>query len=283
MTQPISKLAQFMSKSAASLSLLVLLGCSQNQGNATDTSSAAADSTLHTPTSAPADANIDPAYQGIYDALTKNMAAADINLNVSGILPTSMPDMYVATIDGMAPIFVDKTGKYIIQGEIVELGGARPKNITSELQATLAKAELTAVPEDEMIIFPAKGETKATIYVFSDPTCHYCQLLHKEIDQTNSAGVEVRYLAWPRSDHAVPLAEAVWCSADRNTALTDAKLGKMPTASSCSNPVQKHMALGHKLGVAGTPAVFTQNGEQIGGYLPSADLAKVAIESANAQ
>lgn len=132
-----------------------------------------------------------------------------------------------------------------------------------------------------MIVFPAKGETKAAIYVFSDPTCHYCQKLHAEIDQTNAKGIEVRYLAWPRGEQMLALSEAVWCSKDRKDAITRAKKGENITADTCANPVKEHVALGYSLGVSGTPAIFAENGTQLGGYLPSDELAKSAIANKN--
>ena len=93
----------------------------------------------------------------------------------------------------------------------------------------------------------------------------------------NARGIEVRYLAWPRSQESVPKMEAIWCSQDRNAAMNQAKSGADIQAPSCSNPVQAQMALGASLGVRGTPAIFTQSGQQIGGYLPAAELAQAAI------
>lgn len=219
-------------------------------------------------------------YATIAQNLTTNLTKSGINAQIESILPTAMPDIYMVNLTGMTPIFTDKTGTYIIQGEIVKLGGERPVNITSQLQAGIAKAELEKVDKSEMIIYPAKGTKKAAIYVFSDPTCHYCQMLHKEIDKTTANGIEVRYLAWPRSEQVIPMTESIWCSADRHKALTDAKNGTMPAPAVCNNPVKKHIDLGFKLGVSGTPAVFSESGEQIGGYLPSDELAKAAISSA---
>lgn len=207
--------------------------------------------------------------------LQQNLNRAGVQAQVQSVVPTEMPDFYLASIANMPPVFVDKTATYLLQGDLIKLD-TKPVNLSQKAQSVIAKQALEAVDKSEMIIFPAKGTQKAAIYVFSDPTCHYCQLLHKDIDKLNAKGLEVRYLAWPRSDEIVPLTEAIWCSADRNKALTDAKAGKMPNPATCDNPVQKHMALGHSLGVSGTPAIFTENGEQIGGYLPPDKLVSAA-------
>lgn len=207
--------------------------------------------------------------------LQQNLDRAGVHAQVQSVVPTQMPDFYLASIANMPPVFIDKTATYLLQGDLIKLD-TKPINLSQQAQSIVAKQALQSVDRSEMIVFPAKGTQKAAVYVFSDPTCHYCQLLHKDIDKLNAKGLEVRYLAWPRSEDVVPLTEAIWCSADRNKALTDAKMGKMPNPVVCDNPVQKHIALGHSLGVSGTPAVFTENGEQIGGYLPPNDLVKAA-------
>lgn len=266
------------------MTALLLVGCNQDNktdNKKTDSTATATDQTQETNTepanNTPAQ-NDDPNHQpDVALALQNNLNKSGLNAQVQSVIPTDMPDMYWATLDGVSPFFVDKTGTYVIQGAVMKLGDGRPVDISGAMMSKAVVSELQAVDKSEMITFPAKGETKASIYVFSDPTCHYCQLLHKEIDQTNASGIEVRYLAWPRGESMIGLTESVWCSSDRQTALTNAKQGKDVTAPSCDNPVRKHMALGHKLGVSGTPAIFAENGQQLGGYLPSAELAKEAI------
>ena len=69
-------------------------------------------------------------------------------------------------------------------------------------------------------------------------------------------------------------AEAVWCSADRNEALTRAKAGgALDTTKTCGpTPVAQEYAVGQSIGVRGTPAIVTENGSYINGYLPPHDL-----------
>lgn len=219
------------------------------------------------------------AYDDVRQALQANLDKAGISATVLDVTPISMPDMYFATLENMPPIFTDKTGTYLIQGSLISLADGTPVDVGEQVSALFAKQALASVDKSEMIIFSPKGKPKASVYVFSDPTCHYCQLLHRDMDKLNAEGIEVRYLAWPRGENIIPLAESVWCSANRQQAITDAKAGKHPKPATCDNPVQKHLALGHALGVSGTPAVFTTNGTQIGGYLPPNELAQAAIEN----
>lgn len=260
--------------------LSALLGCQQNE-NTPQTDKTKSTTTQSTLSNTPAQ-NSDPNHQpDIAKALQDNLNKSGIDVHVTSVVPTQMPQMYWATIDGASPVFVDKTGSYIIDGTIVELGGERPVDIAVKIRSTAAKTALTNVDDSQMIIFPAKGETKAVIYAFTDPTCGYCQKLHEEISNINAGGIEVRYLAWPRGDKPLPLAEAIWCSPDRKDALTRAKKGENINAPACDNPVKTHVALGYSLGVTGTPAIFAENGVQLGGYLPSNELIKSAIANKN--
>ncbi len=267
------------------LSPLVLLtaiglgACSnQNQANAADTKiqntqAPKAQSTQTTDNIATGDTAT------IAKQLQANLQTAGIDAQIKAVYPTDMPNMYLAQVSNMPPVFTDSTGTYIFQGDIIKLDGNKPVNIGAGIQKTIAKQALASVDSKDMIIFKPKGETKAAIYVFTDPTCYYCQLLHKDIDDVLAQGIEVRYLAWPRNEQTIPMVESVWCQSDRHSALTQAKLGNPPTPKTCDNPVQAQIALGFSLGITGTPAIFAENGEQIGGYLPAKELAKVAINN----
>lgn len=267
----------------AALSMLLLAGCNQGSNaktaekadNTSNTTQSTGDKTaLHNTAAKSSNPNHNAT---VAEALQANLNKAGIDVHVTSVIPSGMPDMFWVTLDGAQPIFTDKTGTYLFQGAMVELGGDKPVDISAKLQSTGAKTALSALDKKDMIVFNAKGTTKAAIYVFSDPTCHYCQKLHEEIEETTAQGVEVRYLAWPRGQEILPLAEAIWCSKDRKDALTRAKKGEKITADSCDNPVKEHIALGYSLGVSGTPAIFAENGTQLGGYLPSNELVKSAI------
>lgn len=251
-------------------SFLLLNACSSGNSHAKDTSNAS-QPTTQTQTSSQSDTTL-------VKTLQDNLTQAGVDITVINALPTTMPDIYWVSFENAPAMFTDKSGEYLIQGQIVKLSGDYPTDITADIQSSLAKETLAKANTDDMIIYPATSQHKASIYVFSDPTCHYCRMLHKDIKQLNAGGIEVRYLAWPRSERDIPLTEAIWCSQDRKAALTAAKLGQTVHAKHCKNPVQEHLALGRSLGVSGTPAVFAESGRQIGGYMPAKDLIHTAIE-----
>ena len=98
-------------------------------------------------------------------------------------------------------------------------------NLT-EAQRTQARVALiNAVPESQMVIFSPKNP-QYTITVFTDVDCGYCRKLHSQIAEFNKLGVRVRYMFYPRTGpntESWRKAEVVWCSANRNEALTRAK------------------------------------------------------------
>ena len=260
-------LSRFM---MSALLVVVAAGCSNNAADATSNSSVVNAAATKVSTAKVA-ADNDPA---VVEALQTNLTASGIEERIVSAVPTDMEGIYWVTAEGLPSFFTDKSGKHIIQGQIIAVGEAQPVDISAALAAKTAQEALKAVDKKEMIIYPAKGETKSVIYAFTDADCGYCRKLHEEMEDINARGIEVRYLAWPRSQESVPKMEAIWCSQDRNAAMNQAKMGADVQAPSCANPVQEHMALGARLGVRGTPAVFTETGEQVGGYLPAAQLAE---------
>lgn len=266
---PLSRtvLSRFM---MSALLVGIAAGCSNNAADATSNTSvvnAAQTKSTATKPSAGNDTTV-------VKALQANLKNSGIEETIVSAVPTDMDGIYWVTAEGLPSFFTDKAGKHIIQGQIIAVGDAAPVDISAALVATTAQEALKAVDKKDMVIYPAKGETKAVIYAFTDADCGYCRKLHSEMDDINARGIEVRYLAWPRSQESVPKMEAIWCSQDRKAAMDQAKIGANVQAPSCANPVQEHMALGSRLGVRGTPAVFTETGQQVGGYLPAAELAQ---------
>lgn len=265
-TQSSIKLA-FMTAGIASV--LMLAGCDNAQSRTTTQSDNVQKSPTHT--AMPASKNDAQLQQ----TLAANLAKSGITAKITAVTPTSMPNIYWVKADGLPAFFTDSTGQYIVQGDIVKVGGAKPEHISANLLAQDAKASLTTIDKKDMIIFPANGQTKASIYVFTDADCGYCRKFHSEIDKVNALGIEVRYLPWPRSEQTMPIMEKIWCSSDRKQALTDAKQGLPVNAPACTNPVRKIYELGANLGINGTPAIFDIEGHQLGGYVPPTELAKL--------
>ena len=175
--------------------------------------------------------------------------------------------------------YASEDGKYYLQGSLVEL---TDKGQPVDLSNAPLLGKLEAL-KDEMIVFPAKDE-KYAITVFFDTSCHYCQLLHKDIAALNERGITVRYLAYPRSGPGSKIArqmETVF-SAKENRAqmLADLENGK-DIAETRADKVKKHFQLGNQFGVQGTPAIITPKGALIPGYYKPDDLLKMLQKEAS--
>lgn len=147
------------------------------------------------------------------------------------------------------------------------------ENVGEVAQANYLKGELKNY-EDKMIVFgPNDAEHKITI--FTDVTCYYCKKLHSEVPQLVEAGIQVRYLMWPRQglgSEGYNKNLAVWCNANQQQAMTDAKADKAVPAATCDNPLAETFQFGRKAGVSGTPMILFDNGTRQPGYLPSPQL-----------
>jgi thiol:disulfide interchange protein DsbC len=168
--------------------------------------------------------------------------------------------------------YVSNDGKYLLQGELFDLDSS--ENLTERSRSKARVDLLAGVERDSMIVFAPKDQpVKHRVVVFTDIDCGYCRKLHQEIQQINALGIEVEYLFYPRSGPGTESwskAGSVWCADNRNEALTAAKAGSEVVARKCDGtPVQSHYDLGQRVGVRGTPAIFSESGVQLGGYLPA--------------
>jgi thiol:disulfide interchange protein DsbC len=211
-------------------------------------------------------------------ALTKEDLASQLNgVEAKDISDSPVAGIYQVAV-GANVAYVTTDGRYIIRGDIYD--AETSANVTEDTRARARVAMLDSVDPKDMIVFkPANGEVKHKITIFTDIDCGYCRQFHREIDKVTALGIEVHYLFYPRTGpntESWAKADQVWCAPNRNAALTRAKLGgEVPEGASCSTPVGAHYDLGQRIGVRGTPAVFSETGELIGGYLPPATLAKV--------
>ncbi|MDE2220435.1 MAG: DsbC family protein [Gammaproteobacteria bacterium] len=185
---------------------------------------------------------------------------------------TPIPGIYEYR-QGAELVYVTADGRYGFAGDLYRL--ADRNNLSDARRRELRLELLRAVPESSMVVF-APAQTKYTITVFTDVDCAYCRALHKQIADYNRLGVKVRYLFFPRTGpntESWSKAEQVWCSADRQAALTQAKLGvALKTAVCKPNPVADDYALGRAIGLTGTPGIVTESGELLPGYAPPDEL-----------
>jgi thiol:disulfide interchange protein DsbC len=203
-------------------------------------------------------------------AILKRLPAGS---KLEDLRPSPLPGIYEFT-QGADVSYLSADGKYFIDGNVYDMDTRA--NLTEEIRTRARLALINEVPESQMLIF-SPPNPKYTITVFTDVDCAYCRKLHSEMAELNKLGVRVRYLFYPRTGPNTDSwrkAEVVWCSPNRNEALTRAKLGAaLDMTKTCgANPVAREYALGQTIGVRGTPAIVTDGGDYISGYMPPREL-----------
>lgn len=216
----------------------------------------------------------------VTDVLTKKLQSLKIEVKSVNLSP--IKGLYEVATDN-AIYYISEDGQFLINGNVYDLNNSM-KNLTSDKVEELrrAKTEIHFAKmkqfEKDMIVYKADDE-KYVVTVFTDPSCGYCQKLHREIADYNKLGITIRYLAFPRggiNSNTYNTMVSIWCADDPKLAMDDAKLRRPlePASADCKNTVKEQYELGVLLGVNGTPALFLEDGTSMPGYLPADRLLK---------
>jgi len=219
---------------------------------------------------------------GDMDASRAHIAAMFPGVSEENIHPSPIPGILEVQV-GAKVAYVSADARYLIQGSIYDL--ETDENLTETRRSLARVAAVDALGEDQMVIF-SPDHPQHTVTVFTDVECGYCRKLHSQIDAYNDLGIRIRYVFFPRGGPGTSgwkKAEQVWCAPDRKEALTDAKKDKPFQTSDCgTTPVAKEYALGREFGIRGTPAILTEQGDLIGGYLSPHELLDYLVKSDHA-
>ncbi|MGH8483971.1 MAG: bifunctional protein-disulfide isomerase/oxidoreductase DsbC [Pseudomonas sp.] len=213
-------------------------------------------------------------------AIRKTLQTLELGVPVDSVASSPLNGLYEVKLEGGRVLYASPDGQFVMQGYLYQIQDGKPVNLTEKTERQAIAKSINAIPAAEMVVYPAKGETKSHITVFTDTTCPYCHKLHAEVPELNRRGIEVRYVAFPRQGLGSPGDEqlqAVWCSSDRKAALDKMNDGKEIKAAKCANPVSKQFQLGQSIGVNGTPAIVLEDGQVIPGYQPAPQVAKLAL------
>ena len=209
---------------------------------------------------------------------------------VTGLFAEIEPQHIMASpIDGWYMIrkgatiaYISGDGRYLLQGDLIDLD--LQVNLSEASRDEARRAMMSEIPHEHMIIF-SPDEVKYSISVFTDIDCTYCRRLHSQINEYLAEGIEVRYLLYPRNgprSTSWVTAEQIWCSDNRNEALTLAKLDqKFQTRECDASMVSSHYLMGQDVGLQGTPAIVFENGHLVSGYVPAQRLSEQLAATGN--
>ena len=248
-----------LSRSLTALALgLALAACSQPS----NPRQAETDTAASSESASPAQGNA-----GIEQSVEKLFGGA----KADAIQPSPIDGLMEVHIHGNV-FYASPDGRYFMQGDMIEV--ATMKSQTEAARSAPRQAAIGDLNVDDSITYKAKNE-KFEVYVFTDVTCPYCAKFHEDIKEYNRLGITVHYFAWPRAGAGSPAYDdmvSAWCAKDPKKAIDRLFKHQSIDKATCDNPVDEHLEMGRRMMVNGTPAVFSKDARQHGGYLPPQDL-----------
>ena len=199
---------------------------------------------------------------GIKKALEPHLGGATIE----SVKETPYGGLYEVRVAGDI-LYTDKKGEFLVIGQVYDVKSSR--NLTRERLDDINKIKFSDLPL-ELALKQVKGNGKRVIAVFEDPNCGYCKRLRqttlKDIDNVTIYTFMYNIL----SQDSFTKSKNIWCAPNPNKAWDDWMInGKVPPAApnACESPNDKVLALGQKLRIAGTPAIFFSDGTRIPGAI----------------
>lgn len=186
---------------------------------------------------------------------------------IESVAESAMPGVFEVSVGGRT-IYVYGTDGHLLVGEAYDI----EKKVTlASIKQGGKVREMLKVADPETMIVMKPEKTKRVLTIFTDIDCGYCRKLHDDVPGLLEAGIEVRYLMFPRAglgSGSFAKAVSAWCADDKVTAITAAKRGQDIPAKTCENPVADQYNLGLEVGVTGTPTIIFDDGTVVPGYLP---------------
>ena len=181
------------------------------------------------------------------------------------IYKTPIENIYEVVHNERNVFYIDASGSFVLHGTLIDL--KQRKDLTEGRLKHVRKEALAKVPADRFIEF-GDPKSKHEVVVLTDVNCGYCRKLHSQRAKYAKYDIKVRYLLTPvLGRDAVDKATSVWCADDKQTALTDAKMGKEIPTIRCDAHLDKNLEMMKFFEVSGTPAIILEDGTLLRGYM----------------
>ena len=230
-----------------------------------------------------ADNKIPPITDSKIESIKAKIKAAYPQVTIDTVTQSPIKD-WLEINAGNNVLYVSEDSRYVMVGELLDITlNEDDRNLTENARRKFRVKLLDNLNPKDMVIYPVKEgkEKRATVLAFVDSDCGYCQKLHEESDKLAEAGIELRYLAFPRAGVGSPTYThmvSAWCADNPLEAFNAIMKHQEIPAKECTNPVSDQFLLGQKLGLSGTPTLFFEDGTMIPGYMPADKLAEEAVK-----
>ena len=190
---------------------------------------------------------------------------------IEDLKKSPVPGLYEFRV-GTAVFYTDEQASHLIVGQVFDTKTG--VNVTSNLAKQGASKAYQTLPFADALT-TVQGDGSRHLTVFADPNCGYCKRLEKDLQGLKN--VTIRTFLYPiLGQDSVEKSRNIFCSANASSVwqgwMTQGK-AIPPRANNCpAVAIDRNVALGQRLRVTGTPAIFFPNGEVIRG---AADLAAI--------
>lgn len=133
------------------------------------------------------------------DRIAQRLTKAVPSLKVNSVRESEATGLYEVQSSNGDTIYTTEDGTYLLTGDLLKITESGIVNVTEASRSAVRKSMMADFGAKGVISYPAKGEEKAVVDVFTDIDCPYCRKLHDEVPQLNDYGITVNYYAFPRS------------------------------------------------------------------------------------
>jgi thiol:disulfide interchange protein DsbC len=213
--------------------------------------------------------------------IRKTLLSADKS-NVDGlkkitITPIENSEVYMIKEGSKRTFLSDKTGEYIISGQILRFKNGK-MDVIKNVDNPLIMEKLNIFNESNLVTYNPEGDIKNKIFVFVDYTCPFCKKFHENtLENLVKNGIQVIYLPFPRNSrkNIIEGLTGIFCLSSnelRKAAMTEAYNKGSEFISKNFKECNKKeyylqiMRTGMDFKLNGTPAVFNSDGKYLGGY-----------------
>ena len=210
--------------------------------------------------------------------IKSNLNKINKNWDIIFIEKSPLKDFYRVNISGGKVIYYSDSSGYFFEGDLFNSSTKEIINITVVNAKERRKELISKIDIKSTVVYKPKGEIKAVVYAFMDVDCGACRDLHKQIITMNELGIEIRYLAYPRSglySETYQKMTTAWCSKNRKKSIDGLMINKRSSLNLCKDsPVSHHYKLGELMGLRGTPGIVLSDGTLFHGYRTANKLAQ---------